>query len=160
MNSWQFSCGGSFADAAAFQKALWWYNGARDAGRMAIPRVMGAGELLAHGAFSNASITTCIFSIKRSSKTLWASSTGTFERECSSTSLNCNGNRKPGTQSKEDVFVTVSRGFLPYCLKHCCASGCKSFNEITVIAPSRSCNVLPSLRISATTQTQDIIIYF
>ena len=47
---------GSFADAAAFQKALWWYNGARDAGRMAIPRVMGAGELLAHGAFSAAAL--------------------------------------------------------------------------------------------------------
>lgn len=47
---------GSFPNPAAFQKALWWYNGARDAGRMAIPRIMGAGELLSRGAFAAAAL--------------------------------------------------------------------------------------------------------
>jgi hypothetical protein len=34
---------------AAFQKALWWYNGAMTSGVMALPPLMSVGELLAHG---------------------------------------------------------------------------------------------------------------
>jgi len=47
---------GSFATAADFQKALWWYNGAMRAGYMAMPPLMSASSLLSHGSVSMASL--------------------------------------------------------------------------------------------------------
>ena len=37
-----------------FQKAIWWYNGAKDAGNMAIPPAFTAWELLKEGNYKNA----------------------------------------------------------------------------------------------------------
>jgi len=41
---------GSFGSAAAFQKALWWYNGAFSTGIVASPPVMSASSLFSHSA--------------------------------------------------------------------------------------------------------------
>lgn len=47
----------SFATAGDFQKALWWYNGALDAGYMALPPLFSASDLLLkHGSPSMASL--------------------------------------------------------------------------------------------------------
>ena len=61
---WYYSMGktsgdknsGSFDSEAAFQKALWWYNGAKDAGIMAQPPRMSATTLLEHGQVAMASL--------------------------------------------------------------------------------------------------------
>ena len=46
--------GESFSSAEDFQKALWWYNGAEDAGMFAMPALLSASDLLKDGAFSAA----------------------------------------------------------------------------------------------------------
>ena len=38
-----------WTSAKDFQKALWWYNGAMDAGVMATPPIMSASQILSHG---------------------------------------------------------------------------------------------------------------
>ena len=45
-----------FHSAASFQRALWWYNGAMDAGVMAMPPLMPAGYLYDHGSYSGAAL--------------------------------------------------------------------------------------------------------
>ena len=47
---------GSFASAAEFQKAMWWYNGAMDTGVMSHPPLMSVASLLAHGAVEMAGL--------------------------------------------------------------------------------------------------------
>ena len=46
----------SFSSKDDFQKALWWYNGAYDAGVMASPPLMSAGDLFKHGAIATAGL--------------------------------------------------------------------------------------------------------
>jgi hypothetical protein len=46
----------SFSSAAAFQKALWWYNGAMDAGRMAMPPIMSSSQLIKEGSWGAAAL--------------------------------------------------------------------------------------------------------
>lgn len=59
-NSMGKTCGdkntGSFASAAEFQKAMWWYNGAMDTGVMSHPPLMSVASLLAHGAVEMAGL--------------------------------------------------------------------------------------------------------
>ena len=45
-----------FRQKMTFQKALWWYNGAYDAGVMASPPLMSAGDLFKHGAIGTAGL--------------------------------------------------------------------------------------------------------
>lgn len=45
-----------FPNATAFQKALWWYNGAMEAGIMAMPPLMSAWSLTEHGALATAGL--------------------------------------------------------------------------------------------------------
>ena len=47
---------GAFESESEFQRALWWYNGAFDAGVMAMPPVFSAAFLLEHGAFAAAAL--------------------------------------------------------------------------------------------------------
>jgi pimeloyl-ACP methyl ester carboxylesterase len=47
---------GSFESAAAFQKALWWYNGAVNAGVMGLPPLMSAVQIAAHGDLQMAAL--------------------------------------------------------------------------------------------------------
>ncbi len=47
MGRWSSSQGsGAFGSAAAFQRALWWYNGAMGAGVMAMPPLMSVSQIL------------------------------------------------------------------------------------------------------------------
>jgi pimeloyl-ACP methyl ester carboxylesterase len=45
-----------FSSCDDFQKALWWYNGAMDAGVMSMPPLMSSGELWKHGCYGMASL--------------------------------------------------------------------------------------------------------
>jgi len=48
--------GSLYSKASDFQKALWWYNGAMDAGVMSMPRSMTKGELWDKGAYAMAAM--------------------------------------------------------------------------------------------------------
>jgi hypothetical protein len=47
---------GTFGSKAAFQKAMWWYNGAFAASIMSAPPLMSASSLLSHGSVSMAAL--------------------------------------------------------------------------------------------------------
>ena len=55
---WYYTLGytSGFRSKSDFQKALWWYNGAVDAGVMAQPPLMSGGDLLKHGALATAGL--------------------------------------------------------------------------------------------------------
>ena len=46
----------TFPNSEAFQLAMYWYNGAMNAGRMAGPPIMSAWQLTEHGAFATAAL--------------------------------------------------------------------------------------------------------
>ena len=46
----------TFPNSSSFQLAMYWYNGAMNAGRMAIPPIMSAWQLTKHGAFATAAL--------------------------------------------------------------------------------------------------------